>query len=87
MSTVDGRLKTVVISLIVLLLCFTVFLVGMIILETITANIINIQAMSYDKVPFVFIVILAFLSLFAFIIGQTGLISGKFNSTWIRSIF
>ena len=65
-----GRLKTVVISLIVLLLCFTFFLVGMIILETITAN-IN-QALSYDKVPFVFIVILAFLSLFVFIIGLTG---------------
>ena len=66
-----GRLKAVVISLIILLLCLTILLVVMIIGETITGNSLH-QALRYDKVPFVFIVILASLSLFAFIIGLAG---------------
>ena len=66
-----GRLKTVVISLIILLLCLTILLVIMIIGETITGSSV-LQALRYDKVPSVSIVILASLSLFAFIIGLAG---------------
>ena len=66
-----GRLKIVVISLIVVLLCLTISLIGMLILETITFDDFH-QALRYEKVPSVSIVVLAFLSLFVFIIGLAG---------------
>ena len=62
-----GRLKTVVISLIILLLCLTISFTGVIIGETTTFN----DFSRYDKLSYVFIVI-AFLLLFAFIIGLAG---------------
>ena len=66
-----GRLKTVVISLIILLLCLTILFIGMTIGETVTASNLD-HALRYDKVPSMSIVILAFLSIFAFLIGLTG---------------
>ena len=65
-----GRFKTVVISLIILFLCLTILFIGMTIGETVTANIDH--ALRYDKVPSMFIGILLFLLLFAFIIGLAG---------------
>jgi hypothetical protein len=79
-----GRLKTVVISLIILLLCLTILLIGMIIVETITATNIN-QALMFDKVQSVFIAVLGFLSLSRYFHYWPSRISGKFYSTWIRS--
>ena len=66
-----GRLKTIVISLIVLFLCLIILLIGMIILEIIAASDLD-QALRYYKVPSVAIGVLFFLSLFAFIIGLAG---------------
>ena len=66
-----GRLKTVVISLIVLFLCLTILLIGMIIGETFRASDLDL-ALRYDKVSSVSIISLAFLSLFAFIFGLAG---------------
>ena len=65
-----GRFKTVVISLIVLFLCLAILFIGMTIGEIVTADIDH--ALRYNKVPSVSYVILAFLSLFAFIIGLAG---------------
>ena len=62
-----GRLKTVVISLIILLLCLTISFTGMVIGESTTFT--NFHR--YDKLPYVFIVIV-FLLLFVFIIGLAG---------------
>ena len=66
-----GRLKTVAVSLVILLSCLIILLIGLLIGETITASNID-QALSSDKVPSVSIILLAFLALFAFIFGLAG---------------
>ena len=66
-----GRLKMVVISLVILLFCLVILLIGLVIGETTTAFNID-QALSHDKVPSVSIILLAFLALFAFIFGLAG---------------
>ena len=63
-----GRLKTVVISLVILLFCLIILLIGLVIGETTTAD----QVLSHDKVHSVSIIFLAFLALFAFIFGLAG---------------
>ena len=66
-----GRLKIVVISLIIFLFCLIILLIGLLIGETITASNID-QALSHDKVPSVSIILLAFLALLTFIFGLAG---------------
>jgi hypothetical protein len=78
-----GRLKTVVISLIILLLCLTILFIGLLIVETITTTNFN-EALRYDKVPSVSIVVLALISFPIYFHYRPGRVSGKFYSTWIR---
>ena len=66
-----GRLKTVVVSLVILLFCLIILLIGSLIGVSITASNID-QALSNDKVPSVSIILLAFLALLTFIFGLAG---------------
>ena len=66
-----GRLKTVVISLVILLFCLIILLIGLVIGETATAFNID-QALSHDKVLSASFILLAFLALFAFTFGLAG---------------
>ena len=58
-------------NLIILLLCLVILLIVILIGETITASKFDL-ALMHDKVPSVSFIVLAFLSLFAFIIGLVG---------------
>ena len=73
-----GRLKTVAVSLVILLSCLIILLIGLLIGETITASNID-QALSSDKVPSVSIILLAFLALFAFILAWQDIRPTLFN--------
>ena len=68
MSACCGRLKTFVISLITLLFCLIILLIAVLLVEEIYSNFDH----PLNNNRGILVVILTFLSLFAFIIGQAG---------------
>ena len=66
-----GRLKTVVVSLVILLFCLFFTLIGSLIAETISTSNFDL-ALRHDKVSSVSIILLAIFALVAFVIGLAG---------------